>query len=963
MMLLAPYSHSTRHSVLAFRLAPPSFLGESNRKWCTIVSGRTTAFVVQSQQRSRLFLLSRPSLNQNETTATATPFLSNQELVQRRLEARRAQKVARERSVQERAARNWQVKRLLHTAVAAEADLQTTTTTTNSSLQPFLYALKVSVCEDLRRELKLSGREKRGRVFVSSENLEALQSLAGLRTELLAFFRALRKGTFTLSAGYYFSDDTSMNTSLENGNTTTTTTITTTTTPQWWPVETDEDVQATFRRALEHFEQQQQQSRQRQIIDPNNPSVLKRPTILLHVQRDPKAPPPPPPPAYLENMSDPTGSPTMTMLSFYAFPPGGIPDPEDFATQLRKAWKPFRALGRVYVAHEGVNAQMSVPTTVLPNFMDCCRSMEYLGTYMENGINIDPIPLSQEEFQRAGLPQAKDGTPTPPFTNLHVRVRQQVVADGWLGDPTKQFDWQSAGYDMPPLEWHEKLKQARDLQQQKLSDQNANDVPLILDCRNAYETQVGRFEGAEPLNTENFRDSWDVLAERLANVPKDAPIMTYCTGGIRCVKVGAYLTQELGFTNVSRLAGGIIAYDRALQLDAPENEESMFKGTNFVFDGRLGRPITEDALAVCHTCGSETSMVSNCRNDNCHKRMTQCEDCRTSFHGTCSDACRNRLINGAMQPLRTSMTTRANAGEMQQSFSTLSAYSVGHSSPSPSVYKEIELNTKTLIPSGSHMVSGESQGRLLTLLASMTREGRVLELGTFTGYATACLLEGVATAAEITGTKNGDRQSGPYVLTMERDTKAYEVAVAHLKIVAEHGFGEEAAEQLCALRARPTTADLMDETISLQYKDGLVSCDLVLVSDALALVEEMAAGRGNILPAPFDMVFVDADKTRLLEYVDACLSSDLLLKKGGLIIVDNVLWKGLVLEASGAGGQFQEEIDSEASLEEREELRKNRRARRLANKMHRFNQGIVQDHRAEVLVLPIRDGLSLIRKK
>ena len=74
----------------------------------------------------------------------------------------------------------------------------------------------------------------------------------------------------------------------------------------------------------------------------------------------------------------------------------------------------------------------------------------------------------------------------------------------------------------------------------------------------------------------------------------------------------------MGFTNVSRLAGGIIAYDRTLN-EKKEGEESMFKGTNFVFDGRLGRQITDDKLGKCITCGALTELVSNCRNENCHK--------------------------------------------------------------------------------------------------------------------------------------------------------------------------------------------------------------------------------------------------------------------------------------------------------------------------------------------------------
>jgi len=144
-------------------------------------------------------------------------------------------------------------------------------------------------------------------------------------------------------------------------------------------------------------------------------------------------------------------------------------------------------------------------------------------------------------------------------------------------------------------------------------------MPIVLDCRNDYETQVGKFELAEPLNTANFRDSWDVLKDRLKDVPKDAPIMTYCTGGIRCVKVNAYLTQELDFTNVSRLAGGVVAYDRTLNEQAPE-EAPLFKGVNFVFDGRMGRRITDDQLGTCYTCGSKTHLISNCKNENCHRR-------------------------------------------------------------------------------------------------------------------------------------------------------------------------------------------------------------------------------------------------------------------------------------------------------------------------------------------------------
>ena len=259
------------------------------------------------------------------------------------------------------------------------------------------------------------------------------------------------------------------------------------------------------------------------------------------------------------------------------------------------------------------------------------------------------------------------------------------------------------------------------------------------------------------------------------------------------------------------------------------------------------------------------------------------------------------------------------------------------------------------------MVSGFEQGRLLTHLASMTREGRILEVGTFTGYATACLLEGAANVARVTN-QSGSRKSGPYVLSMERDQRAFNLAVAHLKVMSECATGERGAEAACALRANGGAGlveDVNEDVVSVVF-DTVASCDLLKVSDALASLEEMAIGKSSAIeqPAPFDFVFIDADKTRLLDYVEACLEGEKVLKKGGLIVVDNVLWKGLVLESAGSTSTL---VDEEGADEA--ELKKNRRARKLASKMHRFNSAIVKDPRCQVLLLQVRDGLSMIRKK
>ena len=199
-------------------------------------------------------------------------------------------------------------------------------------------------------------------------------------------------------------------------------------------------------------------------------------------------------------------------------------------------------------------------------------------------------------------------------------------------------------------------------------------------------------------------------------------------------------------------------------------------------------------------------------------------------------------------------------------------------------------------------------------------------------------------------------------MSLERDSRAIDLAASHLRIMSEFGIGEQAAEMACGMRGENgEVKEVREDSVTLSYGD-LVGVELMKVNDALATVEEIARGDGSVRAAPFDLVFVDADKTRLLEYVEACVTSDKLLKKGGLIVVDNVLWKGLVLGSSGDGMSQSEIEKAEDGLDDKG-LKKSRRARKLAGLMHKFNSAVCKDDRLEVVLLPMRDGLSIIRKK
>ena len=267
----------------------------------------------------------------------------------------------------------------------------------------------------------------------------------------------------------------------------------------------------------------------------------------------------PPVPKYLKDMPDPASATAMQMLSFFHF--CTIADPDETANSLALAWRPIGAIGRVYVSTEGVNAQMAVPLNVLENFRQACDSIpEIKGV----DLNLD-MAVSMAEFIEC-----------PPFNSLHVRPRQQLVSDGIDHSRSLQLEPERSGASLHPDKWHDAL-----------NDREA----IVLDCRNSYESDLGRFEGAVPLETTTFRDTWSALKRVLEGKPKDTPVLTYCTGGIRCVKVGAYLMQEMGYTNVGRLEGGIINYTRHIrQISQSQNlpfaNVTKFSGLNYVFNDR-----------------------------------------------------------------------------------------------------------------------------------------------------------------------------------------------------------------------------------------------------------------------------------------------------------------------------------------------------------------------------------------
>jgi caffeoyl-CoA O-methyltransferase len=371
----------------------------------------------------------------------------------------------------------------------------------------------------------------------------------------------------------------------------------------------------------------------------------------------------------------------------------------------------------------------------------------------------------------------------------------------------------------------------------------------------------------------------------------------------------------MGFTNTNRLAGGVVAYARTLREQGRLNE-SQFKGVNHVFDGRVGEIITDDMTSTCINCGAPCNVQTDCANVRCPRpfetRMfVQCPVCATTLAGACSDECSSILTSGAGSEAVLAAPARL-AGSTDRRHDE--AYAIAMTEPEPPLLTELRVETKSKFAGRAHMVSGPLEASLLRMLVSLTGARRLLEIGTFTGYSALYMARALS--------------EGGKLVTCELDEEVAAVAASYFARDTEHGHKIE-----------------------------------LRLGNAREVVDEMAAASAE----PFDMVFLDADKN-YSGYFEVLMGG--ILRVGGLMVVDNVLFRGQVSQL-WARESSSEENDAGASVAvkdvkdivlARRRLKSLENVRKTARKLGAFNQLAVDDPRAEVVMLPIRDGITLIRR-
>ena len=281
-------------------------------------------------------------------------------------------------------------------------------------------------------------------------------------------------------------------------------------------------------------------------------------------------------------------------LSFYKYVK--ITNPKAMRDFLFENFEKLGCLGRIYVAHEGINAQMNVPEPKWDEFNNFIQSIpEFAGV---------PFKIAVEEKGKSS------------FLKLIVKVRNKIVADG-IDDPT--FDPGNTG------------EYATAEEANAMIDRGAT----VIDMRNLYEATIGHFENAKIMEVDTFREQLAKVKDMFRD-DKDEEVLLYCTGGIRCEKASAWMKHN-GFKNVKHIKGGVIDYAHQVKEKGLPNK---FKGKNFVFDERLGERIGNEIISDCQICYKEKcDDYIHCKNQFCHTLFICCPKCIAKLDGYCSRVC------------------------------------------------------------------------------------------------------------------------------------------------------------------------------------------------------------------------------------------------------------------------------------------------------------------------------------
>lgn len=284
---------------------------------------------------------------------------------------------------------------------------------------------------------------------------------------------------------------------------------------------------------------------------------------------------------------------TPKIVLFYAFTP--LADPDAIRVWQRDIGEALGLRGRLIISKDGINGTLGGDIGALKKWLRSFRSYQ---------------PFADADIKWSEGSGVDAQGRSVDFPKLSVKVRDEIVSFGAPGElRVDENGVVGGGTRLTPEELH------------GLIDERGEDV-VFFDGRNALEAQIGRFRGAVVPDTETTRDFVELLDSGVYDDLKGKPVVTYCTGGIRCEVLSSLMTAR-GFGEVYQLEGGIVRYGEKY------GDDGLWDGSLYVFDGRGSVDFSDHAAVIgeCVGCGAATKRTANCPDPSCRSQFVVCEDC------------------------------------------------------------------------------------------------------------------------------------------------------------------------------------------------------------------------------------------------------------------------------------------------------------------------------------------------
>lgn len=294
-----------------------------------------------------------------------------------------------------------------------------------------------------------------------------------------------------------------------------------------------------------------------------------------------------------------------------------VKDPSLICVWQRALGQHLHLTGKVRIASEGINGTVG-------------------GSKVATAIYIEAMlshPLFKDRMTKEDFKSSKGGAHC--FPELRVGVFQEIVPMGI--DPEK-VSYKETGVHLSPEEFHREVEEYL-----SRSDQAENDT-ILLDCRNFYESRIGKFQNCIAPDIRKFSYFPNYVDQNL-DLFKNKKVLMYCTGGIRCERASSYLRSKAECQEVYQLKGGIHKY-------LEQFPDGYYRGKLFVFDGRYSICSNGDIISECRYCRRPWDQYTLCSTSRCCQLVLACSSCQDRGFTACCRVCQEKtpLLTSTCNP-------------------------------------------------------------------------------------------------------------------------------------------------------------------------------------------------------------------------------------------------------------------------------------------------------------------------